>query len=83
METPDDLDDPDYWYDSHDHEADLIELFVERICKFCDFWQENDCAIINRRYYQFNGCFEFDNMDYSYWNDQLYPDIDMKEGDHE
>lgn len=73
-DPPPDMDDPDYVYDSMNDVVDKIEeRFIETFCKHCDFWQDG-CLIINSRYWQWNGCFEFENMDA--FVSQL-----MKEGD--
>jgi len=56
-------DDVDYWYDTHAAAQEIEDFFTDLICKHCDFWN-NGCLIVNSRYYHFNGCFEFDNMDY-------------------
>jgi hypothetical protein len=68
--------DPDYCYYTHDAPQEIEDFFTEKVCKYCDFWQ-NGCLIVNSRYYQFNGCFEFDNMNYNAWADI------MKEDDNE
>lgn len=70
------FDDPDYWYDTNDNSDQIEELFIETICKKCDFWKDQNtygyCQMLNSLYYGFNGCYEFESMDYNYWEDMRH-----------